>query len=468
MSLPQGTRLGPYEILAAWRRGNGRSVSSRDTRLGRDVAVKILPPDFRTDPERLTRFAQEARAATALNHPNILAVHDIGEHNGQPYIVAELLDGETLRAELAGRSERRLTTRKAIDIRQLARGLAAAHDRGIVHRDLKPENIFVTPTDASKILDFGLATLAQPERAHTATGGLETTPGLVMGTVGYMAPEQVRGQPVDHRADIFAFGATMYEMLAGRRAFEGQSAADTMSAILTSQPTSLPSIDPLVGASLARIVDRCLEKSPSARFQSAHDLGFALEGVSTSSDAKSVAAPARRRVPAGSWALATAATLALIATARWGMSLANRPREAMQPVRYQVQSPGGATSMTSSANSIALSPDGRQLVFAGADSAGAPMLWLQPLDALTARPIPGTEGARLPFWSPDSRHIAFFGVGTLRRVAAAGGLLKRFSRQRRWPLAAPGTKTAPSYSRRSTHPSVVSRPAAARLWRRPS
>jgi eukaryotic-like serine/threonine-protein kinase len=415
MSLPQGTRLGPYEILAPLGAGGmGEVYRSRDSRLGRDVAVKILPPDFRTDPERLTRFAQEARAAAALNHPNILAVHDVGEHNGQPYIVAELLDGETLRAELATRSDRRLPTRKAIDYAvQLARGLAAAHDRGI----------FVTPDGRIKILDFGLAKLAQPEPAHTATGGLETTPGLVMGTVGYMAPEQVRGQPVDHRADIFAFGATLYEMLAGRRAFEGQSAADTMSAILANQPTSLPTIDPLVGASLARIVDRCLEKNPGARFQSAHDLGFALEGVSSSSDAKLVAAPRRRRVLSWlPWALATAATLALIATAWWAVSVANRPRDAMQPVRYYVQSPGGATSFTSSANSIALSPDGRQLVFVGADSAGAPMLWLQPLDALTARPIPGTEGARLPFWSPDSRHIAFFGVGTLRRVPAAGGL----------------------------------------------
>jgi len=278
----------------------GEVYRARDTRLGREVAVKVLPGAFSADPDRLRRFEQEARAASALNHPNILAIYDVGTHGGEPYVVSELLEGETLRERLGGSA---LSARKAVDYGiQTAEGLAAAHEKGIVHRDLKPENLFVTKDGRVKILDFGLAKLTRPEvpsgpqtEVPTATAGTE--PGLVMGTVGYMSPEQVRGQAVDHRSDIFAFGAILYEMLTGKRAFHGVSAADTMSAILREEPefASTHSDD---SPALENIVRRCLEKSPGERFQSARDLAFALRETSSASAApRSVALPVSRSRP---------------------------------------------------------------------------------------------------------------------------------------------------------------------------
>ncbi|MEO8349441.1 MAG: serine/threonine-protein kinase, partial [Acidobacteriota bacterium] len=230
MTLSAGSRLGPYEILSLLGAGGmGEVYRAKDPRLGRDVAVKVLPASFSDDPDRLRRFEQEARAAGLLNHPNITAVYDIGAHLGAPYVVSELLEGETLRVELAGG---RLSPRKAIDHAiQIAHGLAAAHDKGIVHRDLKPENVFVTNDGRLKILDFGLAKLTHVEdissgRENLPTATAGTEPGVVLGTMGYMAPEQVRGRPADARSDIFAFGAILYEMLSGKRAFHGDSAAD--------------------------------------------------------------------------------------------------------------------------------------------------------------------------------------------------------------------------------------------------
>ena len=249
----------------------GEVYRARDSRLGRDVAIKVLPSDVTADPERLRRFEQEARAVASLNHPNILAVYDIGQADS-PYIVSELLDGETLRSRLAAGP---LTARKAVEYAvQIARGLAAAHDKHLVHRDLKPDNVFITADDRVKILDFGLAKLVSPAGARhdgiedgpsltmLATTPPNTAAGLVLGTVGYMAPEQVRGLTTDHRADIFAIGAVLYEMLSGRRAFNGDTAADVMTAILKEEPPDLPD-DVRQGApALARIVDRCLAKNP--------------------------------------------------------------------------------------------------------------------------------------------------------------------------------------------------------------
>ncbi|MDQ5857352.1 MAG: serine/threonine protein kinase, partial [Acidobacteriota bacterium] len=237
MTLSAGSRLGPYEIVSPLGAGGmGEVYRAKDPRLGRDVAVKVLPASFSDEPDRLRRFEQEARAAGILNHPNITAVYDVGDHDGAPYVVSELLEGETLRAALAGG---RLSARKAIDYAiQLAHGLGAAHEKGIVHRDLKPENVFVTNDGRVKILDFGLAKLTHAEEgsssSHTnlPTAAAGTEPGVVLGTMGYMAPEQVRGRPADARADIFAFGAILFEMVSGKRAFQGDSAADTMSAIL--------------------------------------------------------------------------------------------------------------------------------------------------------------------------------------------------------------------------------------------
>ncbi len=288
MALTPGTRLGPYAIDAPLGAGGmGEVYRARDTRLGRDVAVKVIAAESATDPDRLARFEQEARAAAALNHPNILAVFDIGPGSAAhgPYIVSELLEGETLGARLA---RGRLPVRTAIELAtQVARALAAAHDKGIVHRDLKPDNIFVTRDGTAKVLDFGLAKLrdAAPGAsgdASTVTGRPPTAQGAVMGTVGYMAPEQVRGADVDHRADIFAIGVTLYEMLAGQRAFRGDSGVETLNAILKSEPAEFETLGVPVPAEVARIVTHCLEKHPADRFQSARDLAFHLAGAAGS------------------------------------------------------------------------------------------------------------------------------------------------------------------------------------------
>jgi serine/threonine protein kinase/Tol biopolymer transport system component len=284
MALTLGTRLGPYEILAPLGAGGmGEVYRARDPRLGREVAIKVLPAFFSGDPDRLRRFEQEARAAGLLNHPNITAVYDIGSHEGAPYVVSELLEGETLRAEIAGG---KIVPRRAIDYAtQIAHGLAAAHEKGIVHRDLKPENLFVTKDGRVKILDFGLAKLTHAEEGSapltslpTATAGTE--PGIVLGTLGYMSPEQVKGQPADARSDLFSFGSILYEMLSGRRAFHAGSAAETMSAILREDPPELSQTNQNLPAGLERIVRHCLEKNPERRFYSAHDMAFDLEALS--------------------------------------------------------------------------------------------------------------------------------------------------------------------------------------------
>ena len=277
MALAPGTKLGPYEVASPLGAGGmGEVYRARDARLGRDVAVKVLPEAFSRDPERLRRFEQEVRATAALNYPNILAVFDIGTQGESLYIVTEILEGETLRQRLESGP---LPARKATDYAlQVARGLAAAHDQGITHRDLKPENIFVTKDGRIKILDFGLAKLTRPEQstADTPTLASQTQPGLVLGTVGYMSPEQVRGKPADARSDIFSLGAILYEMLSGQRAFRGDSTADIMSAILKTEPPPLGEAPP----GLARIVEHCLEKDSDNRFQSARDVAFALEAFS--------------------------------------------------------------------------------------------------------------------------------------------------------------------------------------------
>jgi len=274
-----GVRLGPYEIVAAIGAGGmGEVYRARDTRLGRDVAIKVLPSEFAADPDRLRRFEQEARAASALNHPNIVVVHDVGSHEGTPYLVEELLEGESLRERLRGGA---LPARKALELAgQVASGLAAAHERGIVHRDLKPENLFVTKDGHVKILDFGVAKLQPAPRERTgeaaATVVDTTQPGEVIGTVAYMSPEQVRGQPVDHRSDLFSLGVVLYEMVTGRRAFARDTAADTMSAILKEEPADPSSPAGSVPPALSRAIAHCLEKRPEERFQSARDLAFDL------------------------------------------------------------------------------------------------------------------------------------------------------------------------------------------------
>ncbi len=362
MTLSAGTRLGPYEILAPLGAGGmGEVYRARDPRLGRDVAVKVLPAAFSSDADRLKRFEQEARAAGVLNHPNITAVHDLGTHNGAPYVVHELLEGETLRSELAGG---RFSPRKAIEYAmQIAQGLAAAHEKGIVHRDLKPENIFVTREGRVKILDFGLAKLTQAEGSADATNiPTATEPGVVMGTLGYMSPEQVKAKPADARSDIFALGAILYEMLSGQRAFRGDSAGETMAAILKEDPPDLSVTNQNVSPGLDRIVRHCLEKNPERRFQSASDIAFDLESLSgvTVPRATPPLAATRWRRPAA----ATAAAVAFVLVGLFAGRLIWKAQAASVPEFHRLTYRRGFVW------SARFSPDGHTVIY-GASWDGA-------------------------------------------------------------------------------------------------
>jgi Tol biopolymer transport system component len=428
MALSPNTRLGRYEIRSLLGEGGmGEVYLARDPRIGRDVAIKVLPAQFSADAERLARFEQEACAAGALNHPNVLAVHDVGQHDGAPFVVSELLEGETLREKLRGAP---LSQRKAVDYAvQIARGLAAAHERGIVHRDLKPENIFITSDGRAKILDFGLAKLTQGDgrqsQTEIPTRRVDTDPGAVMGTVGYMAPEQVRGRRVDHRTDIFSFGAVLYEMLTGRRAFRGESAADTLSAVLKEDPPALSESNRNVSPALERLVLHCLEKDPAARFHSANDLAFALEalaGATAVSGEQAAAARALtgrgvRRRELIAWGVAGAALLAAL-LALVLSPLRRAPQEApAAAMRFLITQPGVGEVL----GAPVISPDGRRMVLVVRDAAGKQSLWLRPLDALDAQQLAGTEDGGQPFWSPDGRSIGFIAAGKLKKLDVSGG-----------------------------------------------
>jgi len=359
VALSPGTKLGRFELTGVVGAGGmGEVYRARDPRLERTVAIKVISASFTDDPVRLHRFEQEARAAAALNHPNILAVHDIGTEDGSPYIVSELLEGETLRERLRSGP---LPVRKAIDYAlQIARGLAAAHDKGIVHRDLKPENIFVTRDGRVKILDFGLAKLIEcgggPE---AATRTIQSEAGTVLGTVGYMSPEQVRGKPTDARTDLFSFGAILYEMFSGKRAFHGDTAADAMTAILTKEPPDLTDTNRNVIPVLDRIVRHCLEKNPEERFQSARDAAFDLETISgvSSASVPPVKVPVRRRWMRAA-AVAALVLLALVATA-----LLARRSAPSQPTYQRLTFQRGVV------HSARFTPDGQSVIY-GADWQG--------------------------------------------------------------------------------------------------
>src|SRR5438552_3735340 len=430
MTFDTGTKLGRYEIRAKIGEGGmGEVYRARDTQLGRDVAVKVLPSTYSVDEHRLSRFEQEASAASALNHPNILIVHDIGSHEGSPYVVSELLEGETLRKRISGAP---LAQRRAIEYAlKIANGLAAAHEKGIVHRDLKPDNIFITKDGRVKILDFGIAKLTQADATRSQTDiptrRVDTGPGVVMGTVGYMSPEQVRGQAVDHRSDIFSFGAILYEMLSGRRAFHGESAADTMSAILKEDPPDLSDTNQNISPALERLVNHCLEKNPESRFHSASDLAFALEAISGSSGASDqtmmamTSLPLRERIRKQlPWIIAALLALALIAALPFVfLYLRSAPASRPNVVRAMIPPPENAHLLYF--NQMAVSPDGLRLAFVAIGANGVTSLWLRPLGAFSTQPLTGTEGASYPFWSPDSRFIGFFADGKLKKIDAAGG-----------------------------------------------
>jgi serine/threonine protein kinase len=423
VTLATGTKLGRYEIRSKVGEGGmGEVYLARDLEIGRDVAIKVLPSTFSQDKDRLRRFQQEACAAGALNHPNILSIYDVGKNDGSPYVVSELLEGETLRRRIAGTP---MTQRRAIDYAlQIANGLAAAHEKGIIHRDLKPDNIFVTNDGRVKILDFGLAKLTQPDgnqsQTEIPTRRVDTNPGVIMGTVGYMSPEQVKGRQVDQRSDIFSFGAILYEMLSGRRAFHGESPAETMSAILKEDPPELSQTNQNVSPALARFVNRCLEKNPESRFHSASDLAFALElfqGVLRVLRRQSLwATPGLQLRTRERLIWIAAVSLPLIIAIALAFSNFRRAPNASQTVRFFIT----PTDQVPFVNAV-ISPDGRLLVIRGGDSLGKTLLLIRSLDSLSTQPLSGTDDATSPFWSPDSRSIAFFAGGKLKRIDVAGG-----------------------------------------------
>ncbi len=396
--LSTGARVGPYEILGFLGSGGmGEVYRARDERLKREVAVKVLPAALSSDAHRMKRFEQEAHAAGRLNHPNIAAVYDVGSHDGVPYIVSEFLEGETLRARLARGS---LPARKAVEFAtQIAQGLAAAHEKGIVHRDLKPENLFLTKDGIVKILDFGLAKLTHgeeqgggPTNAATATAVSEA--GVVLGTLGYMSPEQVRGLSADRRSDIFSFGAVLYEMLLGLQAFRGISRVEILSRILEEDPPELYKIDPKIPPGLMRIVGRCLEKEPGDRFESIKDVGFALNAYARSSEepgAGSVAAlPSQQRF----WRRVLGATLALLTGIAIGVLASRRPREVL-PLFHRLTFRAGPIW------SARFAPDGQTIVYSGTQEGKPHQLFSTRADT--------TEWTRLPLPSANILSISSSG-----------------------------------------------------------
>ena len=425
MTLPVGTKLGRYEIRSKIGEGGmGEVYRAYDPAMHREVAIKVLPAALSEDKERLARFEQEAQTAGSLNHPNILVIHHIDTHDDAPYIVSELLEGETLRERMGGVA---LSQRKAIDYAlQIAHGLAAAHEKGIVHRDLKPENVFITKDGRVKILDFGLAKLTgssdgSQSQTEIPTRRVDTDPGVVMGTIGYMSPEQVRGKSADHRSDIFSFGSILYEMLSGRRAFRGESTADTISAILREDPPDLSTTNRGINPALERVVNHCLEKSPEERFNSARDLGFALEALSapgTTSEATTVLstlpAAKRKRRDVIAWVvvavlLITCASLALLYF--WPKPIDTRQTS------FTIEMPEKVTEV----KTPVISPDGRMIVFQGVAD-GKTALYLRSLNSIGVQKLPGTDDGALAFWSPDNRYLGFFSDNKLKKLDLTGGV----------------------------------------------
>jgi eukaryotic-like serine/threonine-protein kinase len=450
-----GTSLNQYQITDQLGAGGmGEVFRARDTRLNREVAVKVLPKDFVADADRLRRFEQEAKTLAALNHPNILTIHDAGVHEGAPYLVSELLEGQTLRELLGSTATTALPVRKATEYAlQIAHGLAAAHGKGVIHRDLKPENVFVTTDGRVKILDFGLAKLRSAD-AHirakgTAGGGLadvgirapdaeastlaqsaveSTEPGMVLGTPAYMAPEQVRGEPADHRADIFAFGCVLYEMLSGARAFRRDTPVQSMNAVLSEEPPELATLRPDLPPALARIVHRCLEKQLERRFHSAHDLAFALEslagtGVSVLSTPRGTA-EARKRFVAADLAILAALSFALLALWKpWKPAAPDRTilsggtsPPGVRRFDLELVSPGQQRQGNDGLTAV-ISPDGRKIAYVNVDG-----LWLYSLER-GGQPVRLAAGERFlrPFWSPQSTDVAYFDRQKLLRVSLQGG-----------------------------------------------
>jgi serine/threonine protein kinase/Tol biopolymer transport system component len=434
MTLSLHDRLGPYEVLGSLGAGGmGEVYRARDTRLGREVAIKVLPGEFFTDSERLKRFEREASSASALNHPNIITVHQIEQFGSTPLIVMELVLGKTLRQLLlAGR----LPTKKSLSIAaQVADGLACAHEAGIVHRDLKPENLMVTKDGRVKIVDFGLAKIApvesvRPSHRDEPTMTMGTMPGIVLGTVGYMSPEQASGQQTDYRSDQFSFGSILYEMMTGRHAFHRKTGAETLAAIIREEPEPIELVNPSAPAALRWIVERCLSKDPEDRYVSTRDLArdlavgwqHASEITGTSGSVPKVGPPEAAKRPFV-WPAAAVALGALMVVLVLILSQFQRTTTAENPTRFWITPPesGVFHSLGYDAGPMTLSPDGRRIAFVASDPKGKSSIWVRPLDALIAAEIAGTEGASFPFWSWDSRFLGFFADGKLKKIEVAVG-----------------------------------------------
>jgi Tol biopolymer transport system component len=436
MTIAPGTRLGPYQILALLGAGGmGEVYRARDTRLGRDVAIKVLAPRLAATPEVRARFEREARTISQFNHPHICALYDIGGAGDTQYLVMELLEGETL----AHRLDREpLPISEVLTLgAQIADALDRAHRAGVVHRDLKPGNVMLTSSGA-KLMDFGLAragaggggpveSAATRAQSPTVSRPL-TAEGTIVGTFQYMAPEQLEGKEADARSDIWALGCVLYEMATGRRAFAGTSQASLISAIMKDEPRAIVELRPMTPPALDHAVRRCLAKDPAERWQSARDVMHELEWAGTGGPAgqtgpaglpAAATAPPRHRRAVWIPVAAVAAVALVVLGALIGPRSEHRPaRSAL--VRFSV-TPTGNGAIVPDATACAISPDGQRLVYTMTDSTGTPRLWIRPLSGLTSRPLPGTEQPLLPFWSPDSRFIAFFAGGKLKKVSVDGG-----------------------------------------------
>ena len=419
MPLSPGARLGAYEIIGPLGAGGmGEVYRARDTRLGRDVAVKVLPQHLAATPEIRARFEREAHTISSLNHPNICTLHDVGHEGDTDYIVMELVEGETL-ADRVARGP--LPTPEVLRIgTQIADALDKAHRAGIVHRDLKPGNIMLAKS-GTKLLDFGLARAtgldapASQTNSPTLSSPL-TAEGTIVGTFLYMAPEQLEGKEADARTDIWALGCVLYEMITGKRPFQGKSQASLISSIMSAEPAPIAQVSPLNPPALERLVKACLAKDPEERIQTAHDVKLQLQWIVEGGSQAGVAAPVaarRKRRERLAWILATIMT----AIAAGLAVIQLRPKPPAKPVMFELTPPYQARSV----DLPRISPDGRRLAFNAADSTGIVGIWVRQMNSLEAQRLPGTEGATRPFWSPDSRFLAFFSGGKLRKIDISGG-----------------------------------------------
>lgn len=425
MTISAGTRLGPYEITAsAGAGGMGEVYRARDTRLDRDVALKILPAQFAGDPELKLRFEREARTISQLNHPNICSLYDVGHQDGRDFLVMEFLEGETLSERLARAP---LPLDEVLEYgTQIADALDKAHRHGVVHRDLKPSNIILTAAGA-KLVDFGLAKFSTagggPIQGFTGIATQQrqlTQEGTILGTLQYMAPEQLEGEEADARTDIFAFGAVLYEMLTGRRAFEGKTKTSLIAAIVDREPPAITALQPLTPPALEHVIRRCMEKDPEDRWQSAHDIRTQLEWIAEAGSQAGIAAPLllrRKNRERLAWTLHPLTAL-VAAALTWG--IIQMRQEAPQMIHTAIPPPP-KTSFQFIHGAMAISPDNTRIAYVAQAENGKRMLWIRPLHGAAAQPLAGTEEAMHPFWSPDGAHLGFFAGGKLRRIAAAGG-----------------------------------------------